>query len=225
MRSGYLLGTVLSGLLLFSGCRDSGTSGLPEPVGDNQTSTGPTASGVLPPNHPAINNPPGLPSDRATDRPLPAGTRNPMEDIIAFKARLDKSPKDLEALISLGNANMMISRFDAAQDLYTRALAINPKDLDVRTNLAIAYQYGGKPDRAFTELNKNLGYDPKHDPTMYNLGFLYYYDKKDSAAALDIWKRWLALYPNAPAAGDVSKQIAKIESEMGKGAAAPGRAR
>jgi len=45
----------------------------------------------------------------------------------------------------------------------------------------------------------------------------YYYDKKDSAAALDVWKRWLALYPNAPAAGDVSKQIAKIEGEKGKG--------
>ena len=49
---------------------------------------------------------------------------------------------------------------------------------------------------------------------MYNLGFLYYYDKKDSAAALDIWKRWLALHPNAPAAGDVSKQIAQIENEI-----------
>jgi len=141
-----------------------------------------------------------------------------MEDIIAFKARLDKNPKDLEALVSLGNANMMISRFDAAQDLYARALAINPKDLDVRTNLAIAYKYGGRPEQALVELKKNLEYDPKHDPTMYNLGFLYYYDKKDSAAALDMWKRWLALYPNAPAASDVRKQIAQIETELGKGA-------
>ncbi len=140
-----------------------------------------------------------------------------MEDIVAFKARLDKNPKDLEALISLGNANMMISRFEPAQDLYTRALAINPKDLDVRTNLAIAYKYGGKPEQAFIELKKNLEYDPKHDPTLYNLGFLYYYDKKDSAAALDIWKQWLALYPNAPAAVDVSKQIAQIEAEMATG--------
>ena len=206
-------------------CQKEASINLPEPVGEAQTRTDAQPTGApLPPNHPPIN-PSGVSTDVATDRPLPAGTRNPMEDVIAFKARLDKNPKDLEALISLGNANMMISRFDAAQDLYTRALAINPRDLDVRTNLAIAYQYGGKPDRAFTELNKNLGYDPKHDPTMYNLGFLYYYDKKDSAAALGIWKRWLALYPNAPAAGDVSKQISKIEAEMGRNAAAPGRAR
>lgn len=203
------------GLVVVAACDKNAGNGLPEPVAKSERRAGDFPAGEpLPPNHPPVG-PSAAPSGEATDRPLPAGTRNPMEDIIAFKARIEKNPKDLEALISLGNANMMISRFDAAQDLYTRALAINPKDLDVRTNLAIAYKYGGKPDRAFTEMKKNLEYDPKHDPTMYNLGFLYYYDKKDSAAALDIWKRWLALYPNAPAAGDVSTQIAKIEAERG----------
>jgi tetratricopeptide (TPR) repeat protein len=146
-----------------------------------------------------------------------------MEDIVAFKARLEKNPKDLEALISLGNANMMISRYDAAQDLYRRALEINPKDLDVRTNLAIAYKYGGKPDQAFTELEKNLAIEPNNDPTLYNLGFLYLYDKQDKTKAIEIWKKWLGLYPNAPAAGDVSKQIAQIESEIAKGTAVPKR--
>ncbi len=211
------------GFLLIAACKNSGGGGLPEPIAENPKAAASLGGGSLPPNHPAIS-PSGPPSSTATNHPLPPGTRNPMEDIVAFKARLEKNPKDLEALISLGNANMMISRFDAAQDLYTRALAINPKDLDVRTNLAIAYKYGGKPEQAFVELNKNLEYDPKHDPTLYNLGFLYYYDKKDSAAALDIWKRWLALYPNAPAAGDVSKQIAQIEAEKaaGKSSGNPG---
>ena len=212
-------GLIIVSVALAAACQQNGTGpNLPEPVGEAQTLVDAQQTGrPLPPNHPAIDST-GLPSDRATDRPLPAGTRNPMEDIIAFKARLDKNPKDLEALLSLGNANMMISRFDAAQGLYARALAINPKDLDVRTNLAIAYKYGGRPEQALVELKKNLEYDPKHDPTMYNLGFLYYYDKKDSAAALDMWKRWLALYPNAPAASDVSKQIAQIETELGKSA-------
>ncbi|MBI3607232.1 MAG: tetratricopeptide repeat protein [Nitrospirae bacterium] len=218
MWSRGMLGALCLGLLLNVACKKSGDHSLPEPVAE---STGPATSsgggGPLPPNHPPIS-PPGLPSGEAANHPLPAGTRNPMEDIMAFKARLDKNPKDVEALLSLANANMMISRFDAAQDLYTRALAINPNDLDARTNLAIAYKYGGKPEQALIELQKNLGYDPRHDSTMYNLGFLYYYDKKDSAAALDVWKRWLALYPNAPAAGDVRKQIAQIETELGKGA-------
>jgi cytochrome c-type biogenesis protein CcmH/NrfG len=161
------------------------------------------------------------PDASGTDRPLPAGTRNPMEDIMAFKARLDKDPKDLEALIALANANMMISRFDAAQDLYLRALAVNPKNLEVRTNLAIAYKYGGKPDQALAELQKNLAADPKDDHTLYNLGFLYLFDKQDKAKAIETWNTWLRLYPDAPAAAEVKQQIAQIEAESKPGAGRP----
>jgi tetratricopeptide (TPR) repeat protein len=120
----------------------------------------------------------------------------------------------------LGNANMMISRFDQAQELYVRALAINPKDLNVRTNLAIAYKYGGKPDQAFAELQKNLALDPNNDTTLYNLGFLYLFDKQDPKNAVATWKKWLALYPNSPAAADLRTQVAQVEAEIRKGTGA-----
>ncbi|MFZ5877533.1 MAG: tetratricopeptide repeat protein [Nitrospirota bacterium] len=198
------------------GCKSQPGSGLPEPVGERSGQP----SAALPPNHPPVAPSTGQPepSGPAVDRPLPAGTRNPMEDIMAFKARLGKNPQDLEALVSLANANMMISRFDQAQELYVRALAINPGDLNVRTNLAIAYKYGGKPDQAFAELQKNLAMDPNSDSTLYNLGFLYLHDKQDPKHAVATWKKWLALYPDSPAAADLSKQVAQIEAEMGKGA-------
>jgi hypothetical protein len=32
------------------------------------------------------------------------------------------------------------------------------------------------------------------------------------------WKKWLALYPDSPAAEDLRKQVAQVEAEMGKGA-------
>ncbi|HET8760472.1 MAG TPA: tetratricopeptide repeat protein [Nitrospiria bacterium] len=209
------------GAVAIQGCQSKPGTGLPEPVAEQSGASAPGGqpSGALPSNHPPMSATGPIPqSPPAVDRPLPAGTRNPMEDIMAFKARLDKNPNDYEALVSLGNANMMISRLEAAQELYVRALAINPKDVDARTNLAIAYKYGGKPEQAFAELNKNLAIDPDNDSTLYNLGFLYLYDKHDRKEALAIWKKWLALYPNAPAAADVSKQIAQIETEMGKGA-------
>lgn len=196
-------------LLAVVACQNKSDS-LPEPVASRQ---GPSLNATLPPNHPPIT-PGTLPSGQAPNRALPPGTRNPMEDIMAFKARLDKDPKDFEALVALANANMMISRFDAAQDLYVRALAIQPKNLDLRTNLAIAYKYGGRPEQALTELERNLTIDPKHDSTLYNLGFLYYYDKKDSAKARATWKKWLTLYPSSPAAAEVSTRVAQIETEM-----------
>jgi cytochrome c-type biogenesis protein CcmH/NrfG len=207
------------------GCQSQPGSGLPEPVGEQGRLTaapGGQPLPELPANHPPVAPPAGQlePSGPAVDRPLPAGTRNPMEDIMAFKARLDKNPQDLEALVSLANANMMISRFDQAQELYVRALAINPKDLNVRTNLAIAYKYGGKPDQAFAELQKNLALDPNNDTTLYNLGFLYLFDKQDPKNAVATWKKWLALYPNSPAAADLRTQVAQVEAEIRKGTGA-----
>ncbi len=202
------------------GCQKSQGDNLPEPIGEAAAPAPLPPNATLPSNHPPVTAPSATPDASGADRPLPAGTRNPMEDIMAFKARLDKDPKDLEALIALANANMMISRFDAAQDLYLRALAVNPKNLEVRTNLAIAYKYGGKPDQALAELQKNLAADPKDDHTLYNLGFLYLFDKHDKAKAIQTWNTWLRLYPDAPAAAEVKQQIAQIEAESKPG---PGR--
>lgn len=210
-----VVGMVVVAAAFFQGCQKSQSDGLPEPVGQTGAPAPLQPNATLPSNHPPLNAP-SAPSDvagSASDRPLPSGTRNPMEDIMAFKARLEKDPKDLEALISLANANMMISRFDAAQDLYQRALAVDPKNLEVRTNLAIAYKYGGKPELALAELQKNLAMNPQHDHTLYNLGFLYLYDKQDKAKAVETWNTWLRLYPDAPAAPDVRQQIAQIETE------------
>jgi predicted TPR repeat methyltransferase len=225
-RSLRLVGAVLlAGFAGVHGCQKPQGNGLPEPVGaGGPPGAGVASQGALPPNHPAIT-PSGArsdPSAPAVNRLLPAGTRNPMEDIMAFKARLDKDPNDVEALISLANANMVISRFDAAQDLYRRALDITPKNLDVRTNLAIAYKYGGKPAEAFAELQKNLAIDPKHGHSLYNLGFLYLTDKQDRAKAVETWKAWLRLYPDDPGAAEISTRIAEFETQPKSGAARSG---
>jgi tetratricopeptide (TPR) repeat protein len=210
---------LIGGLLVLVACQNNAGSGLPEPVsegGPTGSVETPPANTGLPPNHPPIT-PQAINPGPAIARELPPGTRNPMEDIMAFKARLEKNPKDREALLGLANANMMISRFDAAQDLYARAVALDPKNLETRTNLAIAYAYGGQSEKALAAFRKNLEYDAKHDATMYNLGFLYYYDRKDPKAAADVWKRWLALYPNAPAAPEVSQHVARIDAERAAG--------
>jgi cytochrome c-type biogenesis protein CcmH/NrfG len=212
----------LAGLLV-QGCQKSQGDGLPEPVGDTGAPSPLQPNAALPPDHPPLtgSSAPADPPASAADRPLPAGTRNPMEDIMAFKARVEKDPRDLEALVSLGNANMMISRFDAAQDLYRRALDLNPQNLEVRTNLAIAYKYGGNPQQAFAELQKNFAIDPKHEHTLYNLGFLYLDDKQDKAKAVETWNAWLRLYPQASAAPEVRNRVSQLEKELQQNAGRP----
>lgn len=159
------------------------------------------ADQALPPSHPPV--------DASATAPLP---NNPLEALRALKMRVDQNPQDLQALISFANANMMVERYQAAAELYTRALAINPKDLDVRTNLAIAYKYVPKVDQAIVELKKNLETDPQHNASLYNLGFIYAFDKRDFKAAAELWKKWLALYPNAEGAEQVKEYLVQMES-------------
>ncbi len=157
-----------------------------------------SAQHKLPPRHPAMD----------TQGALPA---SPLEAMRILKIRLDRNPKDVDSLISFGNAHMMIERFADAAKLYERALAINPKDLDVRANLATAYKYTDKTDQAIAELKKNLAADPRHGASLYNLGFIYYFDKKDMQSALPLWKQWLVQYPNIPEADEIRGYVAQIE--------------
>jgi len=89
------------------------------------------------------------PVDAPTFRPVPvtAGPpkgRDPMMEkgaqfmatVMDHKRRLEKDPKDKEALRFLGNANYDINRFDAAKTYYTRYLEIDPAQPEVRTDLA-----------------------------------------------------------------------------------------
>ncbi len=164
----------------------------------------------------------GAAAQQEEDKPLPKGhpsmdahaplPTNPMEAMHILKMRVDQNPNDLEALITFGNANMMAQRYSTAVDLYSRALVINPKDLDVRTNLAIAYKSMENIDQAIVELKKNLAADPQHSASLFNLGFIYFFDKKDTRAASELWKKWLALNPDAEGAEEVKQHLAQIES-------------
>ena len=59
--------------------------------------------------------------------------------------RLNANPKDVPALIELGNIYFDASQWPAAIDYYTRALNETPKNPDVRTDRGIAFYCGDAP--------------------------------------------------------------------------------
>ena len=63
-----------------------------------------------------------------------------------MRKRLIKDPKDLDALIFLGNANFDIQRFDQARDLYLTALKVDPNHVHVRTDLASCFRNLGESE-------------------------------------------------------------------------------
>jgi len=134
-----------------------------------------------------------------------------MEQIQEYRQRLDKNPKDLEALVSLGNANYDIQRFDKAAEYYERALVLDSKNLHVRTDLATCYRNTGKVDQAVKELRQVLAIEPKHENALYNLGSVLLNDKKDVKGALKAWDTLVSKDPTDSKYDALRKRLQELK--------------
>jgi cytochrome c-type biogenesis protein CcmH/NrfG len=118
-----------------------------------------------------------------------------MEEIAEYRRRADQNPNDVEALVALGNANLMARRHDHAKDWYERALKVDPNRDDTRLNLAIALRYLHKPDEAIDQLKHVLAKDPKNAAALYNMGIILLEDKHDQTAAIAKWDALMKAHP------------------------------
>lgn len=133
-----------------------------------------------------------------------------MQKLAEYKTRLEKDPKDIEALVFMGNANYDIQRFEKAKEFYQRALEVDPNNTHVRTDLASSYRSLGETDLALEELNKVLKADPKHEVALYNSGIILLNDKNDAEKATAAWEKLVQLKPNDPLSEELKKKIGEL---------------
>jgi cytochrome c-type biogenesis protein CcmH/NrfG len=138
-----------------------------------------------------------------------------MAEISAYKERLKTNPKDLEALIFLGNSNFDIKRYEKAKELYIQALMIDAKNPSVRTDLASCFRNLGQTDQAIVELRTVLALTPGHPPALFNLGVILSNDKGDKKAAIQSWKELLKRHPESPLSHGLAEKIALLQNEGG----------
>jgi cytochrome c-type biogenesis protein CcmH/NrfG len=134
-----------------------------------------------------------------------------MAVVMDYKRRLEKDPKDKEALLFLGNANYDINRFGQAKEYYRRYLEIDPTRAGVRTDLATSYYNTRDVDEALRELRTVVAQDPDHEAALYNLGLILWKDKKDNSGAIQAWESLLKAHPNHPKAAEIRKQIDEMK--------------
>lgn len=139
-----------------------------------------------------------------------------MQKLAEYKARLEKNPKDIEALVFMGNANYDIQRFEKAKEFYLKALEVDPNNTHVRTDLASSYRSLGETDQALEELNKVLKADPKHEVALYNSGIILLNDKNDAEKAAAAWEKLVQLKPNDPLSEELNKKIGELKQTGGK---------
>lgn len=192
--------------LLFSpliGCQKQ--DGMAENIG---------AGAPAPPPVPSASAPGGGAASSSASSESPHGSGAPvpfMQKLAEYKARLEKDPKDIEALVFMGNANYDIQRFEKAKEFYQKALEVDPNNTHVRTDLASSYRSLGETDQALEELNKVLKSDPKHEVALYNSGIILLNDKNDAEKATAAWEKLVQLKPNDPLSLELTKKISELK--------------
>lgn len=134
-----------------------------------------------------------------------------MDDIVQYRMRVEKDPKDVEAMAALGNANLALKRFDHAKDWYERALKVDPARTEIRMDLAIALRFLGKTDDAIAELNRVLAKDPQNAAALYNLGVILLEDKHDQQKAIAKWEALMKAHPDYPHATELRQVVESLK--------------
>jgi cytochrome c-type biogenesis protein CcmH/NrfG len=142
--------------------------------------------------------------------PAPAVTADAQKQISMLQGVLKEDPKNLKALIELGNLYFDADQVDPAIQAYSKALEIDPRNADVRTDLGIMYRRKGDPDRAIAEFKKAAQDDPRHVNSRYNMGVVLLHDKGDIKGAIKAWEEYLKLEPTGPRAENIRNQMEKM---------------
>ncbi len=159
--------------------------------------------------------PPGSPMPGPPAQgPTPPG-RDPVElasQIKTLKDIVSKDPKNLPALVELGNLYFDTNQPKEAIEAYSRYLAVKPDNADVRTDMGIMYRKLGQFDKALEEFRKAAQSDPKHINSRYNIGLVLLHDKGDMKGAIKAWEDYLKVDPNSERAQRLRAQIEKMKT-------------
>lgn len=141
--------------------------------------------------------------------------------VSSLNAALATNPKDVTAMVQLGNTYFDAEKFDDAIKWYQSALTIDPANADASTDLGVSYFYTDRPDQALAQFERSLTIDPRHTKTMLNKGIVLAFGKQDIRAATEEWKKVVTLAPDSAEGQAARKMLEGIATAPHPGEAAP----
>jgi hypothetical protein len=171
-----------------------------------QSGTGPVA-GNPPPVSAPTTGPDALPPGNPTGG---GGPPAPVMQLLGqLKARITKNPRDIAALVELGNLYFDASKFDQAVSYYTSALALDPTNPDVRNDEAAALHASGHDLDALREVNRVLSERPNFPQALFNRGIILGSMGRRSDAVV-AYRAFLRVSPKNDHAADAQAAIKEL---------------
>ncbi|MDI6716306.1 MAG: PIN domain-containing protein [Actinomycetota bacterium] len=139
-----------------------------------------------------------------------------------YESMLKRNPKDLQALIGLGNVYFDMGRMSEDPDnhrkaieYYKRALEIDPNNLSVRTDMAVEYFNLNMYSEAISELESVIRKNPNFYQAYYNLGMIYYNGLRNLPKAREYFIKCIEKAPQGSGfAMRADSFIQQIDQEM-----------
>ena len=117
---------------------------------------------------------------------------DPANQIAELEQVVQAHPKDVQAIVALGNHYFDAQRFADAAFRYDQALALDPGNPDVRTDFGTTRLYQKQPMEAISAYRQVLETHPRHVNARVNLGLAYKSLGQSEKAAAE-WHDALAL--------------------------------
>ena len=137
-----------------------------------------------------------------------------------LQASITGNPKNVDAVIQLGNTYFDAERWNDAITWYRRALELDPKNADASTDLGVSLYYSNRADEALAQFEKSLKISPTHTKTLLNKGIVLAFGKQDLKGAAVEWEKVVTLAPNSPEGQAARRALEGIAAAHANGPAA-----
>ena len=124
---------------------------------------------------------------------------------------LDTSLSPAQTAVVSGNWYYDRKNWPRAIEVYEKAILLGADNADVRTDLGNAYRFSDRPQKALEQYEIAQKQDPQHENSLFNQGGLYAFSLNQPEKALDIWRRYLARFPQSPNVPKTRELISELE--------------
>jgi Tfp pilus assembly protein PilF len=147
-------------------------------------------------------------------RPAPALDQARLQEL---QQAVTANPKNVDAIVQLGNTYFDAEQWDNAITWYKRAVDLDPKNADASTDLGVSLYYSNRPDEALAQFERSLKISPTHTKTLLNKGIVLAFGKQDLRGAQAEWEKVVSLSPNSPEGQAAKRALEGIASAHASG--------